>query len=118
LNPVLVYMRVRILETGVISLLNAAGDLPAMRIQDRRTLKGEILKMQPCVVILETESPGDQTAHVLEFLDIMPQLRVLLVHLESNVVDVYDKRQITLSDASDLIDLINQSKLVASPIQA
>jgi hypothetical protein len=102
-------MRGRILETGVASQLSYVDDVRVTIVSDRRKIKGEILKMQPSVVILDADAAVSRSAQVLELLDALPKLRILLVHLDSNVVEVYDKQEITLREAADLVGVIQRA---------
>ena len=114
MNPVLICIGDSIMETGVTNLVNSASDLRAVSIPDNATIKRDIHTMQPCVVILDGDAAGAKSAQVLDLLDTLPQLRILMVHLESNMVQIYDKREITLREAADLIEHIHQSWPVTS----
>jgi hypothetical protein len=118
-NSVLICLGGRIEEAAVHHLLRRSEDAPlVVSVPDARTIKEEILKMQPCVVILDAEAAVAKSAQVLDMLELLPRLRILVVHLESNVVEVFDKHEITLRQVSELVDMIHQAWPAASPTPA
>jgi len=108
----------RIEEAAVRQLLNGVDSLQAVSIADKQSIKQSVLRMQPCVVILDAEAAVSNSAQVLELFDTLPQLRILLVHVESNVVEIYDKHEITLQEPSELLDAIHAAWPASSPIRS
>jgi len=69
-------------------------------------LLNEIERYRPDVIIID-----DSAVHtgILEFCELLmnyPRLRVLVIGIEENVVQVYEKREITVTNATDLIQEI------------
>jgi hypothetical protein len=109
----------RIEEAAVQRLVSEAkGKLRAVSIPDAGNIKQDILTMQPCVVIVDAEAAVARSAQVVEMLELLPQLRILVVHVDSNVVEVFDKHEVTLRQASDLMDVITQTWPAASPVHS
>lgn len=65
-------------------------------------------QMQPDVVVLETNVIGDSLHALLSRLLHNGRVRVILVNSDQNLVHVYDKFSISLTQSADLVNLIEE----------
>jgi hypothetical protein len=103
---ILVSTRSQLLETCIIGVLKNSDELDVRSISPDDMAGANIASMQPPLVILESSASHVEPAQLLEVLDRYARFRILLVHPDTNVVHVYDKREITLESGVDLVKLI------------
>ena len=72
---------------------------------DADWLINEVRRIQPQVVILCRDGAGDSTL-ALRLIDELPSLRVIVLGLDNNHMQVYSKQNILLRGASDLLFII------------
>ena len=63
--------------------------------------------MQPDIVIINQDPWNNPTNLPLEFLKDHPAIKVIIVNLENNAMEVYSKQKIIVKQASDLIAVID-----------
>ena len=61
---------------------------------------------RPDIVIINQEFHSDPTQLVLQLLQENPAIKVLIVSLEHNMIEVYSKQKILAKETSDLITVI------------
>ena len=112
LRRVLIVENSLLLGAGVQSLLAGQADLDVIGIspKDQAELIQEIERFRPEVVVLDEVTPLADTARVLTFLEVCPELRVVVLSANSNLVRLYHKQRILVTQASDLITVLRASQ--------
>ena len=96
-----------LLDEGVESLLKPEIDLQVSGITptDETTLLEDIARVQPDVILLNEVEPSD-AARIFALLQGVPAVRMIVVRLNTNTVDVYQKQQVQGVKSNDLLALI------------
>ena len=94
-------------DEGVESLLRQEIDLQVSGITptDETTLLGDIERVRPDVILLNEVEPSDAT-RIFALLQGTPAVRMFVVRLNTNTIDVYQKQQIRDVQSNDLLALI------------
>ena len=100
-----------ILSAGLASLLTENQELQLEHITDVDDLSilEAIDRRQPDVIVI-TENDPYELARILELLETTQPdntWRIMIVHQDSNRIDLYDKRQVMINRRQDVIDLFN-----------
>jgi len=74
--------------------------------EDMDQLLNAIETIKPGVVIVPSESYQDQTNVLLRIVRDHPEILVIMVSSETNVMEVYSKQQVSIKDVSDLLSVI------------
>lgn len=115
MNPrrVLVIYSDHLLAAGVESLLTRQGNLTVMSasIHRRNLLGREIVRFQPDVVVLDESLQFTDFPQLLELLKEYPKLRVIVVDTVDNIMHIYDKHQIAVTQGHDLVSAIQKETL-------
>jgi hypothetical protein len=109
---VLIVENSRLLGVGVQSLLSGEPDLDVIRIspKDRTELIQAIERFRPEVVVVDEAMHLAGTARLLTFLEVWPELRVVVLSANSNLVRLYHKQRILVTQVSDLITVLRASQ--------
>lgn len=101
-----------LLGAGVQSLLASEADLDAIGIspKDRTELIQDIERFRPEAVVLDEGMHLADTARLLTFLEVYPELRVVVLSANSNLVRLYHKQRILVTQVSDLITVLRASQ--------
>lgn len=99
-NRILIVNNDEILGAGLENLLSNEGSLEVSGIatQDEAVLISEIQRLQPDTVILMAESRLSNPSRLFARLPEYGRLRIILVSIESNVLEIYDKQQIAANN--------------------
>ena len=100
-----------LMGAGIERMLQNKADFEVWGVMptDGPTLVQEILRTRPDVVIME-ESPYLVDSTTLFFLlKELPELRLVVVNTEDNLIHVYDKYQIMLTHATDFMAVIQHN---------
>ena len=104
-NRVLVVDNQGIMGGGLEKLISHDKDLEVWGIaaQYEQTLVQEIERIQPDIIILILESQLISPCRLLGLLRDYGRLRIIVVSDDSNVMDVYDKQQVTAHNQGSLL---------------
>jgi DNA-binding NarL/FixJ family response regulator len=96
------------LTSGVENLLIRQNGMNIMStaLSDWATLANEIERFHPDVLIFDTSLRFTDLTSLLDLLKDTPELRVVVMNVHDNRVHVYDKREIIIKHASDLVAAI------------
>ncbi|MEJ2747478.1 MAG: hypothetical protein P8183_06170 [Anaerolineae bacterium] len=99
-SHVLVLDNQEILGAGLENLLSGEESLNVrgLTTQDESALVDEIRRLQPDTIILMAESQLTDPLRLLELLSDYGRIRIILVSIESNRFEIYDKQQIVSSN--------------------
>ena len=111
MTRVLVFDGGTLLGDGLASILagDAALHVDSIVYVDMATLLNTLQERRPDVIILTEESPLD-AIRLLDLVEVMhttERLRIMLIRYGDNTIDLYDKRQVMISQGYDVIDLIH-----------
>jgi DNA-binding NarL/FixJ family response regulator len=106
MQHVLVIENERLLGAGIENLLRREVDLQVtgVTVEDESALLQAISRAGADVVVLD-EATTDATS-LLAILENHPRLRVLVVSADGDLVRMYDARQVTVTQATELVALI------------
>ena len=110
LKRVLIVTRELLLREGVESLLSREVDIKVHGTQfiDESTLAKEIDRYHPDVVILDERLEYTDLANLFDLLIDYPRIRVMVVNVIDNKVNVYDKSEFELAHSYDFVSAIRQ----------
>jgi hypothetical protein len=96
---------------GLVSMLAEDEALEVERIAyvDMSTLLRALEDRRPDVIVLTEESPLDAT-RLLDLLSVIhpeERLRIIQIHHDDNTIDLYDKRQVMISQSQDVFKHIH-----------
>ncbi len=114
LKRVLIVTSELLLREGIASLLSREGDFNVSTTNyiDEKTLIHEIDQNIPDVVILDERMEFSDLTILFNLLIDYPKLRVMVLSVIDNKVNVYDKAEIELSHSYDLISAIRQGSVL------
>ena len=75
-----------------------------------------VRSIQPDLVILYQANPGDDSDQLGKLIQEQPDLKMITVSLENNVMQVYSKRSITIRQVSDLLSVIEDRYFSDKPV--
>jgi DNA-binding NarL/FixJ family response regulator len=99
---------------GVQRLLAGAAGLEVIEFSpgDYAELIQEIRRVQPDVIVLDEVTHLADPIRLLSFLQGHPELRLMVVSPNDNLVRVYDKYQVLVTQAADLISIVCASNVL------
>lgn len=99
------------LLAGIERLLSTVAGLKLITVSstDVVDIVNEINQLQPEIVILDENLPGDGTSRLLNLLITFPELRLVVVNGLHNQLQVYDKKEVLVSCFDDLISAVQSS---------
>ncbi len=100
-----------LLGAGMESLLNNASDLYSAGVtpNSKDELIQSISEFQPDVVILDKTSSLINSVGLSVLLKNHPKLRVVAVSANDNLLHIYNKQQVLIMQAADLVNIIRYS---------
>jgi len=101
-----------LLGAGLVSMLaeDEALQVESITYVDMTTLLHALEDRRPDVIVLTEESPLDVT-RLLDLLSVIQTkdwLRVMYIRHDDNTIDLYDKRQVMISQSQDVFNLIHR----------
>ncbi len=75
----------------------------------------QVQKIKPDLVIIYQAKPGDDSDSLSKLIQEQPDLRMITVSLENNVMQVYSKRSITVRQVADLLSVIEDRYFSENP---
>lgn len=105
-----------LLRQGIVSLLSREVDINVLSINyvDEKTLIHEIDQYNPDVVILDERMEYRDLTKLFDVLIDHPRIRMMVVNVIDNKVNVYDKSEFEISHSYDLISAIRQGSAFVS----
>lgn len=108
-RTVILWGREDMLGRGVELFLNTRKEWEVIRISDKhdaRFLVREVERVQPDVVIIYQGDCASETNLPAQIITNQPNLKVILVSLENNSIEVYNKQKILVTELSDLFSIV------------
>ena len=100
-----------ILSSSVEHLITSKEDWKVVSVSNNECMEAlfeAVESIRPEIVIIMQETHGGPTNVALRLLRDHPAIRVILLSLENNLMDVYSKQKIFTQEASDLITAIEK----------
>ena len=100
-----------ILTLAIISLLAADSEAHVIYSScvDTAGLLDEISRSEPDVVLLDEQALGPSNEFLTQLLMENSGMRVIVIHQNSNRLEIYRKNDILITSAADLLEIVNQS---------
>lgn len=110
MKRVLIVTSELLLREGIASLLSREGDINVHSTQflDESTLAKDIDHYQPDVVILDERMEYRDLTKLFDLLIDYHNIRMMVVNVIDNKVNVYDKSEFEVSHSYDLVSAIRQ----------
>lgn len=108
MKHVLIVTSELLLREGIANILSREVDIEVMSTNyvDENTLIREIDLHNPDVLILDERMEYTDLSYLFDLLIDYPKLRVMILNVIDNKVNVYDKAEIEVSRSYDLISAI------------
>lgn len=105
---VLVFGDTRLLDAGIANLLSRQADLEMVNIasDDTATLLGQIETHRPDAIVLDELTYRADRTKLLAFLENYPEIRVILVSADSNLISIYQGQQVTITQVTDFVNIV------------
>lgn len=114
MKHVLVYRGENLLTSGVENLLAQEEDFLVLGVKnndDEFSSELEIDFFQPSVIILDESAINSDFPFLYEIIRKYPNMRVIVVDEGENLIQILDKRVITVTQRTDLIDIIRSDHI-------
>jgi DNA-binding NarL/FixJ family response regulator len=107
---VLVVENQSLLGAGVENLLSQETHLKVRGVspRDEAELLGAIRLFQPDVIVLDGSLEPHISACLLDHVADYPKVRLVQISLEGTLVQVYERHQVPIMDATDFLRLVQQ----------
>jgi hypothetical protein len=100
-----------LLSPGVERLISASDEfcLKGVAIKDKQVLSEEIHHFQPDMVIMDESSSFTAPSTIIEMLKNRPQMRLIVIKIRDNQLQVYNRVEFSVSCFEDLLSIIRDS---------
>ncbi len=105
---VLIAISGAVLAAGVEGVLARAGgfEVIAIMASDEKAIRREVDRLHPSALIVDETVPVSQLAFPLEGWRLPAGMRVLVVHGQTNRLQIYDQQQLELRSGADLVNVL------------
>lgn len=116
----LVFSHSELFLQGVARLLRSAVplDMDFANSFDSEAIQASFARARPDVVIVDSELLDGAQEIVRAILPLAPTIRVLTMSIDSNQVEVFDRRAVSLSQPDDLAKLFGFASSAPAPAAA
>ena len=100
-----------LLEKAIESLLNQTQNWQVIKIPEKEEihlLTQAVAKVDPEIIIINQGRLADPFPSPLHLIDIFPELKIITVNMQNNLVEIYSKQKIWIKEAADLISIIDE----------
>lgn len=100
-----------LLGNAIESFLGMAKNWRVIKVcdcQDYNLLLREVEKTNPSIVIVHQSDYAKDFPPLVHLVQELPDLKVIIVNSENNMVEVYNKQQILIKKATDLLSIIDE----------
>jgi len=101
-----------LLGTAVESLLHTACGWQVIKLlgnQDAGLLAREVEKARPKIVIINKGDSTEEYPPPLHLILDFPELKIIVINPENNLVEIYKRENIHIKDASDMLSIIESN---------
>lgn len=100
-----------LLVTAVEHVLAGRRNWKVLRVLGNCTdesLSDEISYVNPDVLIVHEGVLADDAHRLIRFVQEYPQLKIIIINLTNNLIEIYNKQTIRIKEATDLLKLIEK----------
>lgn len=100
-----------VLGTAIESLLQTACGWQVIKIlgdQDAGLLAREVEKAKPKIVFINKGGSTEEYPLPLHLIQDFPDLKIIVINLDNNLVEVYNKQRIWIKEASELMSIVDE----------
>ena len=100
-----------LLGNAIASLLNEIHDWQVIKIlgnHDAKVLAREVKKANPKIVFINQGDSTDEFPPPIHLIQEFPELKIIVINLENNLVEVYNRQKIWIKEASDLLSIVDE----------
>ena len=104
--------RADLLSEAIESILTADRNwrvIKALGNTDVKTLTQEVEKTHPEIVVINQGSGTDGSPLPTQLMESFPELTIITVNPDNNLVEVYNKQKFCLEEVSDLLAVIDKN---------
>ena len=111
LKKILILESDLLLNAGVKNLLAGREDLSihGAICGDLKELNAVIDQFQPDIIISAENNASVNSNEITNFLKVLPKVKTILINLEDNQVEIFDKRELSVKQLSDFLSALNIS---------
>jgi len=97
---------------GIASLLQRVADvnLHNKTIKDFPHLINELNELRPAILVLNNNLEFATSSLMLILLGNFPDLRILVIDERKNIIHVYEKQEVQVTQSADLLGFISRTK--------
>ena len=107
-----------LLGEAIESILTAARNWQVIKVldnQDVEVLIQEVEKTHPEIVIINQGHCAHSFPVPIHLIEDFPKLRVITINPDNNLVEIYNKQEICIEEASDLLSVIDKHSHPTAP---
>jgi len=100
-----------LLGEAIESILTAAKHWQVIKIlgnHDAGALTREVEKIHPEIVIINQGDCADDFPAPIQLIESFPELKIITINSENNLIEVYDRQVIRINRTSDLLSIIGE----------
>lgn len=108
-NKVLILGKELLLNEGMKIILTQQANLEVKDdyIADLQSLPEALYRLQPRIIVVDLSSYGGKLLDVYHALATIPSIRIILINLSINKVEVFDRTVIQINQFSDFLQTFN-----------
>jgi len=100
-----------LLGRAIESILNATHTWQVINLlgnHDAKLLACEVEKANPKIVFVNQGDSTDEFPPPLHLIQSFPDLKIIVINLDNNLVEVYKKQRIWIKEASELLSIVDE----------
>jgi len=100
-----------LISGGIASLLKRAPDINLLNItiNDIPHLINKINEFCPSILVLKSNLKFIAPSSMIDLLSKFPNLRILLIDESKNIIHVYEKQEVQVTQSTDLLGLVRNT---------
>lgn len=99
-----------LLGSAIESILNATRNWQVINLlgsQDVKMLAREAEKANPRIIFVNQGDSTDEFPPPFHLIQYLPDLKIIVINLDNNLVEIYHKQKIWIKEASELISIVD-----------
>lgn len=101
-----------LLGEAIESILTTAKNWQVIKILGNRDfdeLAREVKRVKPEIIIINRGPCTDDFPALLQIVEILPEVKIITVNPDNNLVEVYNKQKVCIEEVSDLLSVIDKN---------
>jgi len=111
LKTAVLWGREDLLGKAIESILEATHNWQVIKIlgnRDDRLLAREMKKVNPKIIIINQGDCADELPIPIQLIQDFPELKIITVNSENNLMEVYNRQKFWIREATDLLSIIDE----------